>query len=78
MSILPHQITDLVALNKERHNYNTRQTDDMQINAGEWEVLYKLFIFHGVQLYGIIYPQKLKLMSYACFKHLNKNLLTKQ
>ena len=32
--ILPHPINNLFALNSEIHNYNTRQTHDLQINAG--------------------------------------------
>ena len=48
MGVLPHPITDLFALNKERHNYNTRQTDDLLINTGRSEIVQKLFSFHGV------------------------------
>ena len=34
MRAVPHPITDIFTLNNERHNYNTRQTHDLQINAG--------------------------------------------
>ena len=40
MGILPHPITYIFALNKERHNYNTRQ-----INTGRSEIVYKLLSF---------------------------------
>ena len=43
MAMLPHPLTDLFALNKERHNYNARQTDDLQINAGRGKLVYKFF-----------------------------------
>ena len=55
MGVLPHPITDLYALQKERHNYNTRQTDDLQINAGWGEIVYKLFSFHVVYIWNHIY-----------------------
>ena len=42
MGILPHPINNLFTLNSERHNYNTRQTHDLQINAGRGEIVYKL------------------------------------
>ena len=48
MGVVPHTITDLFALNNERHNYNTRPTHDLKINAGRGEIVYKLFSFHGV------------------------------
>ena len=55
MGVVPRPITDL--LNNERHDYNTRQTLDLQINAGRGEIVYKLFSFHRVHLIGIIYPK---------------------
>ena len=38
---------NLFALNSERHNYNTRQTHHLQINAGRGEIFNKLFSYHG-------------------------------
>ena len=61
IGILPHPITDLFALKKERHNYNTRQADDLQINAGRDEIIYKLFSFHGVHI-GNHISKKIQLM----------------
>ena len=74
MGILPHPITDLFALNKERHNYNTRQTDDLQINTRS-EIVYKLFSLHGVHIWNHK-SQKIQTdVSYACLKHLTKTYL---
>ena len=50
MGILPRPITDLFALNKERHNCNTRQTDDLQLNTGRGEIVNKRVTFHGVHI----------------------------
>ena len=69
MGILPHPITDLFALNKERHNYNPRQTDDLQVNAGRSEIVYKLFCFHGVHIWNHISQKNPIHVAYACFKH---------
>ena len=61
MGVVPHPITDIFALNNERHNYNTRQTHDLQINTGRGEIVYKLFNFHGVHILNHI-SQKVQLM----------------
>ena len=58
MGVVPHPITDLFALNNEKYNYNTRQTDEQQINAGRGKIDYKLFGFHGVHNYMESYIQK--------------------
>ena len=73
--ILHQPITDLFVLNKERHNYNTRQTDDLQINAGGSEIIYKLISFHGVHIWYHISQQIQIDVSYACFKQLTKTYL---
>ena len=75
MGILPHPLTDLFALNKDRHNYNTRQTDDVQVHAGRIEIVYKLFSFHGAHIWNHISPKNPIDVSYACFKHLTKTYL---
>ena len=61
MGILPHLITNQFALNSERHNYNTRQTHDLQINAGRCEFFYKRFSYHGVHIiWNYIYNMSLQ------------------
>ena len=77
MDVVPHPITDLFALNNERHNYNTRQTHDLQINAGRGEIVHKLFSFHGVHIWNHI-SREISVdvsVSYACFKNLTKTYL---
>ena len=61
MGILPHQINNLFALNSEIHNYKTRQTHDLKINAGRGEIVYKLFSDHGVHIWKHI-SKKIRLM----------------
>ena len=51
MGIVPQPINNLFALNSERHNCNTRQTNDLQINAARGEIVYKLVSYHGVHNY---------------------------
>ena len=70
--ILPHPINNIFALNSERHNYNTRQTHDLQINAGKGEIVYKLFSYHGVHIWNHISIKNPIDVSYACFKNLPK------
>ena len=52
--VLPHPIINLIAVNNERHNYNTRHNHDLQINTGNGEIVYKLFCFHGVHIWNHI------------------------
>ena len=68
MGILPHPIIKVFALNSGRHNYNTRQTHDLQINAGMGEIVYKLFSYHGVHIWNHIHEKILNYVSYACLR----------
>ena len=52
--MLPDPINNLFSLNSNRHNYRTRQTNDLQINTGRGENVYKLFSFHGVRIWNHI------------------------
>ena len=70
MGVVPHPITDLFTLNNESHNYNTRQTHDLQINSGRGEIVYKL-----LAIMGYTYPKNQIDVSYACFKNLTKTYL---
>ena len=75
MGILPYPINNLFALKSERHNYNTRQTHDLQINAGRGEIVYNCLVIM-MYIYGIIYLKKNPIdVSYACFKNLTKTYL---
>ena len=58
MDILPHPITNLYALNSVGHNCNTRQTHDLQINAGRGEIVYTLFSYHGLHIWNHISKNK--------------------
>ena len=55
--ILPDPINNLFSTNNIRHNYHTRQTNDLQTNTGKWENVYKLFSFHGVRIWNHIYKK---------------------
>ena len=50
--VLPNPINNLFTLNNERHNYNTRQMNDLQTHFGRGENIYKLFSFHGVHIWN--------------------------
>ena len=72
MGVVPNPITDIFALNNERHNYNTRQTHDLQINAGRGEIVISLLAFMWY-IYGIVYTTIPIEVSYVCFKNLLTN-----
>ena len=44
--VLPLSITNLFALNNERHNYNIRNNHDLQINTGNGELVYNIVIIY--------------------------------
>ena len=55
--ILPQPINTLVAVNNESHNYNTRHNHDLQINAGNGEIVYTLVSFRGVHIWNHIFKK---------------------
>ena len=73
---LPVPISNLFSINSNRHNYYTRQINDLQLNTGRGENVYKLFSFHGVRI-GTTFQRKFKLMYHMpalkiCQKHIYK------
>ena len=73
--VLPDPVSNLFVLNNQRHNYNTRQNNDLQTNLGRGEHVYKLFSFHGVQIWNQL-SKKIQIdVSYACFKNLSRKYL---
>ena len=72
MGILPHPINNLFVLNSERLYYNTKQTHDLQINAGRGGIVYKLFSYHSVHIWNYISKNNPIDVSYACFNNLTK------
>ena len=73
MGVLPDSINQLFALYNERYNYNKRHNQDLQINTGKEEIVYKFFLVFVVYTYGII--KNIIGISYACFKNLAKHYL---
>ena len=72
---LPVPISNLFSINSNRHNYYTRQINDLQLNTGRGENVYKLFSFHGVRIWNHISKKIQTDVSYACFKNLSKTYL---
>ena len=73
--ILPDPINNLFSTNNNRHNYHTRQTNDLQTNTGKGENVYKLVSFHGVRIWNHISKKIIIDVSYACFKNRSKTYL---
>ena len=55
--VLPQHINNLFSVGNERHNCNTRHNQDMQINTGNGEIVYKLV--------RIINPKKFQLINHT-------------
>ena len=73
--ILPDPINNLFSINSNRHNYHTRQTNDLEVSTGKGEHVYNLFSFHGVRIWNHI-SNKIQIdVSYACLKFLSKTYL---
>ena len=73
--VLPDPINNLFTLNNERHNYNTRQMNDLQTHFGRGENIYKLFSFHGVHIWNQLSKKIQTNVSYACFKNISRKYL---
>ena len=72
---LPVPISNLFFININRHNYYTRQINDLQLNTGRGQHVYKLFSFHGVRIWNHISKKIQTDVLYACFKNLSKTYL---
>ena len=71
--VLPDPINNLFSINSNRHNYHTRQINDLEVSTGKEEHVYNLFSFHGVRIWNHI-SKKIQIdVSYACFKNLSKH-----
>ena len=49
--ILPTPLGDLFIVNNIRHDYFIRQHNDLHIDIGLKESVYKLFSFHGIHIF---------------------------
>ena len=75
LNILLTPLNNLFRVNNTRYEYFTRQHNDLHINIGLKEGVYKLFSFHGIHIWNHISQKNLHRYSYACFKNLSKNYI---
>ena len=73
--IVPTPIAKLFELNNLHHNYNTRQNRKLHTQIGNRESVYKLFSFHGINIWNHLSSKISTDVSYACFKNLVKTYL---
>ena len=52
--MLPTPLSDLFIVNNTRHDYFTRQHNDLHIAIGLKENVYRLFSFHGTHIWNNI------------------------
>ena len=73
---VPLPISNLFILNNLHHNYNTRQKKKIYIHKSEKnENSYKLFSFHGINIWNHISKKNQTDVSYACYKIMSKKYL---
>ena len=58
INILLSHINDLFTVNNVHHNYHTRQNNDIHINRGQRENVYRLFRYHGTHIWNHISIQR--------------------
>ena len=72
---VPLPISNLFILNNLHHNYNTRQKNDLHTQIRKNENSYKIFSFHGINIWNHI-SKKIQIdVSYACYKIMSKKYL---
>ena len=71
---VPLPICNLIIINNIHHNYNTRQKNDVHTHRKK-ENSYKLFSFHGINIWNQILKKIPIDVSYACFKMVSKRYL---
>ena len=75
LNILPTPLSELFIVNNTRYAHFTRQHNDLHVDIGLKEGVYKLFSFHGIHIWNHI-SKKISIdVSYACFKNLSKNYI---
>ena len=75
LNILPTPLGELFIVNNTRYEYFTRQHNDLHVDIGLKEGVYKLFSFHSIHIWNHISIKKSIDVSYACFKNLCKNFI---
>ena len=74
LNILPSPIYELFTINSAQHNHNTQQHTHIRTQIGKIEH-YKLFSFHGTNIWNHM-SNKIPLdVSYACYKKLSKKYI---
>ena len=53
-NILPTPLSDLFIVNNTRYEFFTRQHNDLYVDIGLKEGVYKLFSFHGIHIWNHI------------------------
>ena len=61
--------------NTTQHVYYTRQINNLQTPIGNNEKVYKLFSFHGINIWNHISRKITTDVSYACYKNLSKRFI---
>ena len=54
LNILATPLSELFIVNNTRYAYFTRQHNDLHVNIGLKEGVYKLFSFHGIHIWNHI------------------------
>ena len=70
--MLPSPINELFITNNTVHNYNTRQRNNLHIQIGNGEEVYRLFSFHGIKIWNHLSNKICTNVSYASFKYLTR------
>ena len=72
--IVPDPINNLFSTNNNRHNYHTRQTNDLQTNTEKGKMFINFSVF-TVSVFGTTSKKNQIDVSYACFENLSKTYL---
>ena len=75
LNILPAPLHDLFRVNNTRYEYFTMQHNDLHVDIGLKEGVYKLFSFHGIHIWNHILKKIYIDVSYACFKNFSQNYI---
>ena len=74
IGITPLTINNLFTVNNAQHTYYTRQINSLHTQIGKNEKVYKLFSFHGINIWNPM-SQKINIdVSYACYKKYQKSI----
>ena len=75
IGITPLPINNLFIVNNAQHAYYTMDINNLHTQIGKNEKVYKMFSFHGINIWNHMSRKITIDVSYACYKNISKRYI---